>query len=1839
MGNVSLMVMSMAVAGKGSSFLGEGSNFMDIFINFLSMIWDAIGDTLMSVVYFIVKFMLNIVDFLQFFVGKLVGINVWMDGTDVTQLELQDLDIIFRFLYSSEVQRVFKALIIIGAVLLIIFTIIAVVQSEYKTAQGDDKAFKNGKAFVLKRALTAVTLMIFVPIMTIVGILASNAVLASLTKTLNANTTLTFGGQIFVASSYDASRYRYYAMTGSRIPVTYPKAIKVVNPSKTGSGSSYYLVDANGNLTFATGSLKNMEGELADVAYNTWEYNKKYKDFVTNWDNSYTLNNVSWKSAEGDGATYSAFVVDNAADYKGEYDFSYINTTDDYMNAPNNFYTKTYSTTGNTAYATYAPIPAEYMVVADFIDYAIEYSQKVFVVNVTNESIDWSKVPTRYYKIIENDGIREAVEIAVDYREGLYSDVSGRVIYRGNNNVNSETQGAQYIYATLENGKYVPILANKTNSGAAFTSSYLADGYEGVVIARGVFDTNGNPTEIYQVSTEGMTFTDPKYVLAQADADATVEAYVSRVDYNYKETVSNEDVYSLGISVTYEIDGEPGGTAWYGFNSATAFNSDPTVAMDILSKNSSILSYQTYYEGGILKVKVYDKSRNLTFVLPSNYFSAAPGNGTELKSLSFQNMNIGKRENIEKNEAEVLTTERYAIALDFYNINGSKLDNKTTLSYTFDNQINTVDFTNIENVTIGNTNYIRFKLSDDYSLLLNDTTDLIFESAISATLADPKKAVDYLNALFNPEYLYEFNYITTSYTALPLKEAQENDGKSTYYVYNIFASGQIKEVRYNIDFDAIPKADYVISFRRNDIKWGIGFDININGLKFSTWRFHLGVTYDINETSVAKLPVDSGMILNYNFSSSNGILMENLFKPSRINPIVLVFATVLIFKLLGTAVWGMIKRIFDIVIHFIVMPGFVSTIALDDGARFAKWKDGLIKAIFGAYGVILGLNFFFILVPILKDATQIFTASDLPSSLQGSFVGNSIFANPDVLNNIVYILFLLVAFTLIKSMPSMIAGWFGGNDYVKEGNDVRGAVQANNKAVASFVSGNDAKAAVKNAFNMVTSFFPGSAFYGDKMSKVFGKVKNRAGETLHSAAETIRNRHEEYRAGAPERAAEREARREARRAEKEKNEGLTRAEVKRNAYQEKLDRLEKLRKLSPEELSPEMQEELQELSGNEWKIKNSFAKYQEQVNKQQEREQKRFERENDKAVAEEILNKSFEDGRGKLSERLTAALDSGNNDLVKVIQEEIQSQYNEQVGLNKNLKKNKHFAEDLVNEMKSSRLTEEFEKYYATGNYKKAEQVYNDYLNANKDDKRLIKAVRNSVGDKRLQIAENRLNEAREKYRNNPNDEKSRMAFEKEQQHYNSAYWARKANRLSFTTEQRIAGKREMVKGFSKNLAAFQGKSFKAKVKTQQMISAVKQSTLEAIQKGKQAVSVPIEKLREVARHLKENKAAKELHASEFQKAVEAYANGGSVEDYNKAFEEHYGKQSFVNRVGALSKIRKAKNTHKIAERFAASKAGALTDLTVRQFRADNNRAIEANRQLAKEEGLHYFAKKGMSSEMRDALLGDSAYRNARFSTRRAMRKVKNAQEFEGVKDKNGVADWEESMKQFKVKKVQAVGKKTLESILSNNAAVKKIDEAIEKRASYAKKTTSLQNKKGDVERQRKDLRDKVKQRDEVGAILKDLAKNKESMEALGKGRKKGAEKSRLERQEKELTRKLQSYASKHGLKFTGSDITRIAKELDKKLGTDEKLKKTLDTFDKKAKYLEKMLEKAKSDNAKLAQNLKEQLQKEDKKRWSAVKEKEATKNATETSSTGKSATGNAAQRRDTGGAGNAGMK
>lgn len=74
-----------------------------------------------------------------------------------------------------------------------------------------------------------------------------------------------------------------------------------------------------------------------------------------------------------------------------------------------------------------------------------------------------------------------------------------------------------------------------------------------------------------------------------------------------------------------------------------------------------------------------------------------------------------------------------------------------------------------------------------------------------------------------------------------------------------------------------------------------------------------------------------------------------------------------------------IQRIFDIILLYIISPVSISTIPLDEGNRFRVWKDMLIAKILGAYGIILVMNLFFLIMPQISDMQ--FFESDFENSL------------------------------------------------------------------------------------------------------------------------------------------------------------------------------------------------------------------------------------------------------------------------------------------------------------------------------------------------------------------------------------------------------------------------------------------------------------------------------------------------------------------------------------------------------------------------------------------------------------------------------------------------------------------------------------------------------------------------------------------------------------------------------------------------------------------------------------------------------------------------------------------
>ena len=81
-----------------------------------------------------------------------------------------------------------------------------------------------------------------------------------------------------------------------------------------------------------------------------------------------------------------------------------------------------------------------------------------------------------------------------------------------------------------------------------------------------------------------------------------------------------------------------------------------------------------------------------------------------------------------------------------------------------------------------------------------------------------------------------------------------------------------------------------------------------------------------------------------------------------------------------------VQRIFVIVLLYIISPVSISTIPLDEGNRFKVWKDMLISKILSAYGIILVMNLFFLIIP------QVYQIKFFDNSFQ---------------NGVVYILFLI----------------------------------------------------------------------------------------------------------------------------------------------------------------------------------------------------------------------------------------------------------------------------------------------------------------------------------------------------------------------------------------------------------------------------------------------------------------------------------------------------------------------------------------------------------------------------------------------------------------------------------------------------------------------------------------------------------------------------------------------------------------------------------------------------------------------------------------------------------------
>lgn len=137
------------------------------------------------------------------------------------------------------------------------------------------------------------------------------------------------------------------------------------------------------------------------------------------------------------------------------------------------------------------------------------------------------------------------------------------------------------------------------------------------------------------------------------------------------------------------------------------------------------------------------------------------------------------------------------------------------------------------------------------------------------------------------------------------------------------------------------------------------------------------------------------------------------------NFVICIGALVVAAKLLIYLTFGLMKRIFELVVLFLIAAPISSLMPLDDGAALKKWREKFTSKVIAAYGPIVGLNLFFVILPFITEIN---------------------FFNIPFVDSIVSMLFVIVGLIMVKDLCGTISELVGGDDAMKGGEGMAGEV-------------------------------------------------------------------------------------------------------------------------------------------------------------------------------------------------------------------------------------------------------------------------------------------------------------------------------------------------------------------------------------------------------------------------------------------------------------------------------------------------------------------------------------------------------------------------------------------------------------------------------------------------------------------------------------------------------------------------------------------------------------------------------------------------------------------------------
>ena len=147
-----------------------------------------------------------------------------------------------------------------------------------------------------------------------------------------------------------------------------------------------------------------------------------------------------------------------------------------------------------------------------------------------------------------------------------------------------------------------------------------------------------------------------------------------------------------------------------------------------------------------------------------------------------------------------------------------------------------------------------------------------------------------------------------------------------------------------------------------------------------------------------------------------------------INFLTLAAGGIFMLFVLGSISFGMVKRLFMLVILFIISPVVCSMYPIDEGNAYKTWFGEFKKNLLSAYGAVAGMNLFLTIMPIV-DQIQL-----------GTYGGNGDWVG------LLQLILVIAGLFVVKDVISFISGLAGGDNSYSGGNSLFVSVRGKAKS-------------------------------------------------------------------------------------------------------------------------------------------------------------------------------------------------------------------------------------------------------------------------------------------------------------------------------------------------------------------------------------------------------------------------------------------------------------------------------------------------------------------------------------------------------------------------------------------------------------------------------------------------------------------------------------------------------------------------------------------------------------------------------------------------------------------------